>query len=135
YPLSAGEPIDTLTVLAGMDLAITKSGTVNLELGLLKVPQVVIYRVSSITAWVVEHLLNFSIPFMSPTNLVEMRPIVPEFLQYHAIPTNIVREAIALLTDDQRRQTMIEEYERMRLALGDGQVCDRTAHVILDLLN
>ncbi len=135
YPRSNDESIDTLTVLAGMDLAITKSGTVNLELGLLKVPQVVIYRVSSITAWVVEHLLNFSIPFMSPTNLVEMRPIVPEFLQYHATPNNIVREAIALLTDDQRRQTMKVEYERMRLALGDGQVCDRTAQVILDLLN
>lgn len=47
----------------------------------------------------------------------------------------IVRETIALLTDDQRRQTMIQEYERMRLALGDGQVCDHTAQVILDLLN
>jgi lipid-A-disaccharide synthase len=134
YPRSSQETIDSLTVFAAMDLAITKSGTVNLELGLLKIPQVVIYRVNPFTAWVVEHLLNFSIPFMSPTNLVEMRPIVPELLQYHATPTNIVREASALLTDDQRRQTMIHEYERMRLALGDGQVCDRTAQVILDVL-
>jgi lipid-A-disaccharide synthase len=134
YPRSADETVDSLTVLAAMDLAITKSGTVNLELGLLKIPQVVIYRVNPVTAWVVEHLLNFSIPFMSPTNLVEMRPIVPELLQYYATPPNILREAIALLTDEQRRQTMMVEYERMRLALGDGQVCDRTAQVILDLL-
>ena len=134
YPRSADETVDSLTVLAAMDLAITKSGTVNLELGLLKIPQVVIYRVNPFTAWVVEHLLNFSIPFMSPTNLVEMRPIVPELLQYYATPTNILREAIALLTDEQRRQTMMVEYERMRLALGDGQVCDRTAQVILELL-
>jgi lipid-A-disaccharide synthase len=68
-------------VLAAADLAITKSGTVNLELALLDVPQVVFYRVSPFTYWVARTLFNFSIPFMSPPNLVMMRSIVPELLQ------------------------------------------------------
>ncbi|MDP8963640.1 MAG: lipid-A-disaccharide synthase, partial [Cyanobacteriota bacterium] len=69
----------TQEVLAAADLAIAKSGTVNLELALLNVPQVVFYRVSSFTYWI-GRLLKFSIPFMSPPNLVVMRQIVPELL-------------------------------------------------------
>ncbi|MGK7917085.1 MAG: lipid-A-disaccharide synthase, partial [Prochloraceae cyanobacterium] len=60
----------TLEAIAAADLAITKSGTVNLEIALLNVPQVVLYRVNSITAWIGRHILQLSIPFMSPANLV-----------------------------------------------------------------
>jgi lipid-A-disaccharide synthase len=58
----------TTEVLAAADLAITKSGTVNLELALLDVPQVVLYRVSPLTYWIARTLFKFSIPFMSPPN-------------------------------------------------------------------
>jgi lipid-A-disaccharide synthase len=64
----------TQEVLAAADLAIAKSGTVNLELALLNVPQVVLYRVSKFTYWIGQ-LLKFSIPFMSPPNLVVMRDL------------------------------------------------------------
>lgn len=129
---TTGEKYQTLDVLAAADLAITKSGTVNLEIALLKIPQVVIYRVSWLTAWVARHLLKFSIPFMSPTNLVQMKPIVPELLQDQATPDAICNEAMELLNNPQRRQKMLEDYQEMKQALGEEGVCDRAA---LEILN
>lgn len=120
--------------IAAADLAITKSGTANLEIALLNVPQVVLYRVNPITAWIARHVLRFSIPFMSPPNLVLMQPIVPEFLQEQATAANITQTALDLLLNPQRRQQMLEDYARMRQAMGEPGVCDRAALEILGML-
>ncbi len=124
----------TQEAIAAADLAITKSGTVNLEIALLNVPQVVIYRVSSITAWIARKLLKFSIPFMSPPNLVDMKPIVPELLQEQATPENIVQNALELLLNPSRKEQTLADYQQMRTCLGEVGVCDRAAVEILALL-
>jgi lipid-A-disaccharide synthase len=124
----------TLQAIAAADLAITKSGTVNLEIALLKVPQVVMYKVNPVTAWIMGRLLKFSVPFVSPPNLVEMKPIVPEFLQDEATAENLVQASLSLLLDADRRQTMLTGYEEMRRSLGDVGVCDRAAQEILNLM-
>lgn len=124
----------TLEILAAADLAITKSGTVNLEIALLDVPQVVIYRVSPITAWIARHILKFSIPFMSPPNLVEMKSIVPELPQEQATPENIVQNALDMLLNPSCRQQILANYQQMRRALGEVGVCDRAAQEILQML-
>lgn len=125
----------TLQAIAAADLAITKSGTANLEIALLNVPQVVLYKVNSFTAWILKHFLKFSIPFMSPPNLVVMRSIVPEFMQDQATPENIAQESLDILLNADRRQTMLADYEQMRQALGEPGVCDRAAKEILQLLD
>ena len=124
----------TQEVIAAADLAITKSGTVNLELALLNVPQVVLYRLNPVTFWIARNLLKFSIPFMSPPNLVVMKPIVPEFLQEQATPENIVQASLELLLNPSRRQQTLAGYQEMRQALGEVGVCDRAAQEILQLL-
>lgn len=122
------------TVIAAADLAISKSGTVNLETALLNVPQLVMYRLNPVTAWIAEHLLRFSAPYVSPVNLTLMEPIVPEFLQYQATPERIAQTAIDLLHPEHRQQ-MQAGYQRMRQALGEPGVCDRAAQEILTLLH
>jgi lipid-A-disaccharide synthase len=122
----------TQEVLSAADLAITKSGTVNLELALLNVPQVVFYRVSPFT-YSIARLLKFSIPFMSPPNLVVMRSIVPELLQEQATAENIVNESLELLFNPERRQQTQADYQEMRQLLGEVGVCDRAACEILQL--
>ena len=121
-------------VLAAADLAIAKSGTVNLEIALLNVPLVVLYRVHPFTYWVARRLFNFSIPFMSPPNLVQMQPIVPELLQEQATSANIVREALELVLDESRRQQTLKAYQEMRSNLGEVGVCNRAAQSILQML-
>ncbi|MGD1808360.1 lipid-A-disaccharide synthase [Dapis sp. BLCC M126] len=125
---------NNLEILAGADLAIAKSGTVNLEIALLNVPQVVIYKVNPITVWVARNILRFSIPFMSPPNLVNMKSIVPELFQENATPENIVSEALELLLNSQRRNKALNDYQEMRQSLGKEGVCDRAAKAILDLV-
>ena len=124
----------TLEVLSAADLAIAKSGTVNLEIALLNVPQVVVYRLSALTAWLARHFLNFSVTFISPTNLVQMQAIVPELVQEKVTPENIVQEAIELLTNQLKRQEMLNHYQQMKQALGEEGACDRAALEILKSL-
>ena len=123
----------TQEVLAAADLAITKSGTVNLELALLNVPQVVVYRLNPLTAWIARNILRFSVAFVSPPNLVLAKSIVPELLQEDATPENIIREALSLL-EATRRQQILVDYQEMRQNLGELGACDRAAQQILQLL-
>ena len=118
-------------VFAAADFAITKSGTVNLELALLNVPQVVVYRLNPLTAWIARHILKGSIPFASPVNLVVMREIVPEFLQEKATAENITQATMELLLNSEKRQKTLTGYQEMRYSLGELGVCDRTAKEIL----
>ena len=120
-------------VFAAADFAITKSGTVNLELALLNVPQVVAYRLHPLTAWFARHILKGSIPFASPVNLVVMREIVPEFLQEQATAENITQAAMELLLNPEKRQQTFTNYQEMRHCLGELGVCDRTAKEILEM--
>jgi lipid-A-disaccharide synthase len=121
-------------VFAAADLAISKSGTVNLELALLNVPQVVVYRLSPLTAWIARKMLKGSISFASPPNLVVMKPIVPEFLQEEATAENIIQTAMELLLNPSRREQTLADYDEMRQSLGEIGVCDRAAQEILQML-
>lgn len=125
---------DTLSAIAAADLAITKSGTVNLEIALLNVPQVVLYRVNPLTMWLGRTFLKFSVPFISPTNLVINEPIVPELLQEDATVSRVVEEALSLLQDETRRQTMLDGYQRVRQGLGQPGVRDRAAEEVLSMI-
>ena len=120
---------------AAADLALAKSGTVNLELALRGVPQVVVYRVSWLTAFVARHLLRFSVPHISPVNLVLGERLVPELLQEDLHAAAIVRCALPLLQEfSLERQTMLTGYARLRRELGEPGVTDRAAVAILDQL-
>ncbi len=121
-------------VLAAADLAITKCGTVNLELALLNVPQVVLYRLHPFTYWVGRKILKISFPFASPTNLMVMRSIVPEFIQEQATSENLTQAMLELLLNQDRQQQMKADYQEMRQCIGEVGVCDRAAKEILQML-
>ena len=123
----------TYEAIAAADLAIAKSGTVNLEIALLNVPQVVLYRVHPLTAWVGRHILKLSIPFMSPPNLMVKREIVPELLQEKATGERVFKESLELLLNREKRERTLANYQQMRSRLGEVGVCDRAASEIISL--
>ncbi|TYQ24707.1 lipid-A-disaccharide synthase [Pseudanabaena sp. UWO311] len=120
--------------ISAADLVLSKSGTVNLETALLNVPQVILYRVSNVTAWIARHVLKLKLPFISPVNLVNMESVVPEFVQTDAIPEAIAECALDLLINPQARQTMLDGYSRVRESLGEKGAINRVADSILDYL-
>lgn len=134
YGLRATLVSSSQVAIAAADLVIAKSGTVNLETALLEVPQVVMYRINPMTAWIAEHLLRFSAPFVSPPNLVMMQPIVPEFLQTQATPTAIGQAALEILRNAELQSQMQANYRQMRQKLGEPGVCNRAAEAILQVL-
>ena len=118
---------------AAADVAIAKSGTVNLELALRGVPQVVVYRVSRATAFLARHILRFSVPHISPVNLVLGERLVPELLQEDLRAKTIVAEALPLLDPSgPGRLGMLAGYDRLRLELGEPGVTQRAACAILN---
>lgn len=121
----------TLEAISAADLAITKSGTVNLEIALLNIPQVVLYRVHPVTAWLARNILKIEVPLMSPPNLIVDREIVPELQQESATPTNIANTAINLLSNPIKRQQIIADYQKMRSLLGEIGVGEKAANEIL----
>lgn len=125
---------NTNDAIAAADVAITKSGTANLEIALMNVPQVVAYRLNPITARLAYYLLNFKVPFVSPVNLAVNRAIVPEFLQWQATPEALAAAALDLLQSAAARQQMLEGYADLRQHLGHPGVCRRAAALILDLM-
>ena len=92
------------------------------------------YRLNPVTAWIAKYLLKYAAPFISPTNLVLMKPVVPELLQQEATSERLVSEALDLLLNADRRQQVLADYGKIRQALGDVGVCDRAAKEILSLL-
>lgn len=125
---------DGQTAIAAADLVINKSGTVNLEVALMNVPQVVTYRLSNVTGLIAKYIVRFTGSYVSPVNLMENQSIVPELLQWDATPEKISRAALTLLTDAAKRQEMLAGYAQMRKAMGKVGVCDRAANEILDML-
>ena len=117
---------------AAADLALGKSGTVNLELALQGVPQVVGYRVSGLTAFVARHVLRFQVDHISPVNLLLKERLVPELLQDQLTADALVAEALPLLQVGEARQRMLAGYDRLRTTLGEPGVTTRAARAILD---
>ena len=125
---------DGRRAIAAADLVLNKSGTANLEVALMRVPQVVMYRLSLLTALVAKYVLRFADRFVSPVNLMENKLIVPELLQWDATPEKISKAGLTLLTDEAKRLEMLAGYEQMRRAMGEVGVCDRAANELLDML-
>ena len=120
------------TLGAAADLALGKSGTVNVELALQGVPQVVGYRVSRFTAAIAKHLLGFNVEHISPVNLLLNQRLVPELLQDELTPEALVQQALPLLDHGPQRQHMLEGYARLRDTLGSPGVTERASQAILD---
>ncbi len=121
-------------LFAAADLALGKSGTINMELALHGVPQIVGYRVSRITAFLARKVLNFSVDHISPVNLLLKERLVPELIQEEFCPKRLFEIAVPLLEDNKIRSQMLEGYDRLRKTLGSPGVTDRAAKEILDLI-
>ncbi|PZD71753.1 Lipid-A-disaccharide synthase [Acaryochloris thomasi RCC1774] len=133
YGLRATLTSESQLTLAAADVAIVKSGTVNLEAALLGIPQVVLYRLHPFSYWIFRHVLRYDIPFICPVNLVTGQLTVPELLQEQATPERVVAATLSLLKP-QGRQQVLEGYEHLRKLLGEAGSVQRAAGRIVTYL-
>ena len=131
------DKIDSLKpiLFAAASLALGKSGTINMELALNKVPQVVGYKVSRLTSFLALKILNFKVDHISPVNLLLNERLVPELIQTKFTPEALVELAKPLLEDESSINRMLDGYKRLKEKLGEPGVTQRAAIEILDTLN
>jgi len=92
-------------VMQVCDAIIAASGTATLEIALMAIPQVIIYKKSWLEYQIARHLIK--IPYVGLCNILANKKIVQEFLQYDATPNNIAKEIEKILNDANYREEMI----------------------------
>ena len=115
-------------------IALSKSGTINMELALNLVPQIVGYKVSRITAFVARYLLRFNVRYISPVNLLLNEMLIPEFIQEDFKSEKIFNYALKILENVSTKKDIIDGYTRLKNKLGEPGVTDRASQDILDLV-
>lgn len=113
--------------------ALTKSGTVTLQLALAGVPMVVGYRMNALTYLVARHLVE--VDHVALVNLVAERQLVPELIQEELTPERLVEAAEPLLdpTAPERRR-MLDGLGEVRDRLGEPGCAARVAEEGLRLM-
>ena len=113
-------------------LALSKSGTVNMELALYGIPQIVGYRVSRVTAFIAKKILNFKVKFISPVNLLVKKLIIPEFVQKNFDDKKIFSKACKLLDRTSEKIKIKKGYALLKRELGEKGVVERAAKEIIN---
>jgi lipid-A-disaccharide synthase len=125
--------VDAATVMRSAGAAITKSGTITLQLALAGVPMVVGYRVSPLTYAIARRLVR--VDHIALVNLVAGRRVVPEFIQSEATASAIAAQVLPLVDRDTReRLAQVEDLKEVRDRLGTpgaaGRVADECARLL-----
>ncbi|WP_201091254.1 hypothetical protein [Thiocystis minor] len=130
-------PYPTLAVAWRAGAALSKSGSVSLELALAGVPHLVALRIDRMTEWVGRHFLKLSeqdFPHVALPNLILGRELVPEF-KLHAIdPVRMAATGLALLDPaSSARAAQLSGFDELRTALGGAGAAARSARIILEM--
>lgn len=122
-----GLPLGTTEeTIARATAALTKSGTITLELALAGVPMVVGYRTRRITYALAKRLVR--VPSITLANLVTGERIVPEFVQRELTAPPLAAAVRPLLDPESpERARMLSGLARVRAHLGDPGCADRVA--------
>lgn len=119
-------------VIQCCDAVMTTSGTATLEISLLTVPMVIVYKLAPITYWLGRWLVN--IPFIGLPNIVAGKAIVKELIQHEANPEKLAAEVQRILSDDQYAAQMRENLSRVKQQLGQGGGSKAMAELALEML-
>ena len=121
---------DAHAKISNSDLVIVASGTAALEVGLLAVPMVVVYKLSYISYQIASRLLHTS--EVSLPNKILGSNIVPELIQENANGKNISDHAMHLLESDNTK--LIRELGRIHKLL-KLQSSTKSVDAIIDFVN
>ena len=121
----------TYDLLHNAHAAVVVSGTATLETGIFNVPQVVVYRMTFVTAFIA--WLVVKIPNVSLVNLVAGKEIVKELIQYDVTAKNIADELRKILSGE-GREKVLKDYAEMLVALGNSGASRKAAAKIAEFL-
>ncbi len=119
-------------VMAVCDAIITVSGTVTLELALLKKPMVVINKISKFSYFFVSRMLK--IDHIALCNIVAGKRVVPELIQNKATAIKISSSLLELLNNKEKRNEIITEFSNIEERLTNKETKTELSGLLIDML-
>ena len=120
-------------VMSACDAAISVSGTVIMELALVGVPTVLIYKVSPLTYQIGKRVIN--VPHIGICNIVAEKRLIKELIQHEAHPEAIATEIDALLNDAAYAGEVRAGLAGVREKLGSGGALVRLAQLAKKMID
>lgn len=124
---------DFYDVTRSCDAIVAASGTVTLEIALMGVPHLLVYRVAPMSYRILKRLVK--IPYVGLCNIVTGENLVTELLQDEVTADNLDRELSTLLTHPQAKQRAEMIRQNVLEALGPSGGADNAAAVVLEMLD
>jgi lipid-A-disaccharide synthase len=122
----------TYEILYVAHAALVTSGTATLETALIGVPQVVCYKAdffSMVIAWMV-----IKVKYISLVNLILNYEAIKELVQYDLTKKNLLKELKSIVSEGERREKMLSDYEKLRKKLGPAGASTRIAAEMVNSL-
>jgi lipid-A-disaccharide synthase len=117
----------TYDVLSLSTAALVTSGTATLETALLKVPEVVCYKGSTVSYEIAKRVVDLD--YISLVNLIMDREVVTELIQKDFNHKKLTQELNKILNSD-TRDTIFEAYFELERKLGGPGASEKTARLI-----
>jgi lipid-A-disaccharide synthase len=128
--IAEGKTYDCLNIA---DFALVCSGTATLETAIMQRPFCVIYKMS---------LLNYllyrpqvKLPYIGMVNIVAGKKIIPEFIQFGAIPKKIAHEVLQIMRNPEKLQEITSNLALVKSSLGEPGATSRAARIILEFIS
>ncbi len=115
--------------LQGADLAIASSGTITIELAILQIPSVIIYKLNISTWLILKNIVKVN--YISMPNIILNQPVFPEFIQFNATAENVSAACIKLIEDKQFYRQTKEKLKTLLESLKPGNAISTAANEIL----
>lgn len=119
-------------VLSVAHAGVVASGTATLESALYGMPYLLVYRTHPLTYMIARFLVD--IEYIGIVNIVMNSQIIPEYIQGKAYPPLILKGLKRIIEDSSFRESMLENFQKLREVLGLPGACKRTAKAILRAL-
>jgi len=125
----------TYELLHNAHAALVTSGTATLETALLNVPQAVLYKmIGGKISWKIFRSLFLKVNHVSLPNLILEREAVREFVMHEMCYESVKPELEKLLDNAGYRQSILDEYTRLRQMVGEPGAARRAAARMYSLL-
>ncbi len=103
-------------VMQSCDAIVTASGTATLEVAMMNVPMVIVYKVSPLTYAIARHMIN--IPNVGLVNIIAEKQVVPEFIQHQARADKIAAATARFLEEPGHAHAVRKKLAAVREKLG-----------------
>jgi lipid-A-disaccharide synthase len=116
--------LQNLTIIRGQNYdalqcchaVITVSGTATLEVALMGVPMVIVYKLSPLSFWLGRLLVK--VPYIGLPNILAGKRVVQEFIQDDATPEQVAGEVQKIIQDASYAQGMRESFRSIKTLIG-----------------